>query len=99
MKSNLTTTTALARGVSGGEADVETVVIRDLPQIDPADFPAVPADMEMRLLQGEAPCIVLWHPETELRLHVPLTDMEALGPHVVKLRQAVDLLVMARGLQ
>ena len=99
MKTDLTTSTALSRGVSGGEADVETVAIRDLPQIDPADFPVVPSDMEMRLLQGEAPCIVLWHPETELRLHVPLTDMNALEPHIAKLRQAVGLLVMARNLQ
>jgi hypothetical protein len=62
--------------------------IRALPEIDRADFPAVPTDMEMRLLtpaNGADPMIVLFCPRAE---------MSNLFPHVAKLRFAVERLAM-----
>ena len=71
--------------------------IRALPEIDRADFPAVPTDMEMRLLtpaNGADPMIVLFCPRAELHLEVPVTEMSNLFPHVAKLRFAVERLAM-----
>ena len=71
--------------------------IRALPEIDRADFPAVPTGMELRLLapaNGADPMIVLFCPHAELHLEVPVTEMSNLFPHVAKLRFAVERLAM-----
>ncbi len=75
-----------------GIQPLQVVSIRALPEIDRADFPAVPDDMEMRLLtpaNGADPSIVLFHPASEMHLEVPLVEMDNLAPHVAEVRAAV----------
>lgn len=96
-KDFLKLTTPLFRGnlvVSDTPAPDEQVSIPDLELVDRRDFPEIPDDMELRLYRGDAPehanaCLVLIHPETSLHLPLPLDDVEALGPHIAKLRAAV----------
>ncbi len=91
-KRDLTDTTMLH-----GILPIQTVSILALPEIDRRDFPAVPDDMEMRMLtpaSGAAPSIVLFHPETTMHLEIPVTAMNDLGPHVMRLRAAVAGLAM-----
>lgn len=68
-----------------------TVDIHSLPEINRADFPDLPDDMEMRFLgQSDPPCIVLFHPGRTLYIEMPVTDIENLTAYVDKLRSALD---------
>ena len=92
-----TTTASGLLDANGEPIPGPKIDIRSLPEIDRADFPVVPADMEMRLLtpaNGAEPMIVLFCPRAELHLEVPVTEMHNLFPHVAKLRFAVERLAM-----
>ena len=68
-----------------------TVDIRSLPEVNRADFPDLPDDMEMRFFQaGDPPCIVLFHPGRTLFIEMPLTDLGNLVEYIAKLRTALD---------
>jgi hypothetical protein len=65
--------------------------IFDLPLIDHAALPGLPASMEGRLFhaKGMEPCVVLFHPQAELHLLIRLTDLENLEHYVNQLNVAV----------
>jgi hypothetical protein len=93
----LRNTTAVFSGLldaSGNLLPAPTKIdIRSLPEINRADFPDVPDDMEMRLLtpaNGADPAIVLFHPQSEMRLEVPLVQMNNLARYVADVRLAVE---------
>lgn len=68
-----------------------TVDIRSLPEINRADFPELPDDMEMRFLgQADPPSIVLFHPGRTLYIEMPVTDLRNLTAYINKLRTALD---------
>ena len=80
-----------------GVKPIQTVSILALPKIDPADFPDLPPDMEMRLLtpaNGADPSIVLFHPGSEMHLEVPLLEMDSLAKYVARVREAVEQFAM-----
>ena len=88
MDSRLTNTSSLF-----GIAPVRAVSIPSLPEIDRRDFPDLPADMEMRLLtpaNGADPSIVLFHPQSEMHLEMPVMEMDSLERYVAELRGAVE---------
>src|ERR1700728_3852323 len=75
-----------------GIQPLQAVSILALPEIDRHDFPDCPGDMEMRLLRpanGADPSIVLYHPQSEMHLEVPVLEMNNLVPHVARLQEAV----------
>ncbi len=81
----------LSPAAGAGLEATATVDIRTLPEINRADFPELPDDMEMRFLgQGDPPCIVLFHPGRTLYIEIPLTDVRNLPAYVDKLRTALD---------
>jgi hypothetical protein len=76
-----------------GIQSLKVVSILALPEIDRRDFPDLPDDMEMRLLtpaNGADPSIVLFHPQTEMHLEVPVVEMNNLAPYVARVRGAVE---------
>jgi hypothetical protein len=80
-----------------GIQPLQVVSIRALPKIDHGDFPDLPDDMEMRLLtpeNGADPSIVLFHPQSEMHLEVPVVEMNNLTPYVARVRAAVEAFSM-----
>lgn len=78
-------------------AAARVVDIRALPEIDRRGFPALPLDMEMRLLtpaNGADPSIVLFHPASEVHLEIPVMEMNSLEPHIEAVRFAVQRMAM-----
>ena len=80
-----------------GIQPIKAVSILALPEIDRRDFPDLPDDMEMRLLtpeNGADPSIVLFHPQSEMHLEVPVVEMNNLTPYVARVRAAVEAFSM-----
>jgi hypothetical protein len=70
-------TTALSSGLLGPDGrplPKRDIVVTDLPLIDPGALDGLPRDIEARLLGNDT--IVLWHPESELHIDMPLLERD-----------------------
>lgn len=71
-------------------ADTVKITIRSMPLIERDALPGLPDDIEARLFNvpGQDPCIVLFHPPSELHIEMPLTDTDSLIFYVEALTTA-----------
>lgn len=91
-RNNLFTTTAVHTGLLDANGDpipVRTVDLTILPEIDRAALPGLPDDMEARLMSGDEPQIVVWHPSSGLHIEMPLLDRANLSRYVDAIQAAV----------
>lgn len=89
----LSGSTAVSTGLldaDGNPIPVRTVDVRNLPKIDPSALPGLPEDMEARLMPGDEPVIVLWHPASDLHIEMPLLDRRNIETYVAAIRMAVS---------
>ena len=70
---------------------LESVEIEELPLIERDALPTFPESMECRLFnkKGLEPCVVLYHPQAEMHVLVPLTDLANLEHYVEQVNFAV----------
>lgn len=98
-KHNLFTTTAVHTGLldaNGEPIPVRTVDVRALPKIEPDALPGLsdvmgfPDQIEARLMGGEEPVIILWHPGSDLHIEMPLLDRRNVATYAKALLSAVS---------
>lgn len=94
----LTHTTAITTGLldaSGNPTPVSTVNILALPLIDRRALPGLPRDMEARLMGDDT--IVLFHPESELHIEMPLLERKKIAEYVARIAETIERQAMGEG--
>jgi hypothetical protein len=71
-------------------AETVKIIIRSMPKIERDALPDLPDDIEARLFHvpDQDPCIVLFHPPSELHIEMPLTDRDNFAHYVEALNTA-----------
>lgn len=71
-------------------AETVKITIRSMPLIERDALPGLPDEIEARLFHvpEQTPCIVLFHPPSELHIEMPLTDVANLDHYVEALNTA-----------